>query len=64
MTLNQLTYFQKIAQLEHFRLAANELNISQPSLSRSMDTLENELGIPLFEKTDETSHSLNTVRCF
>lgn len=40
MTLNQLTYFQKIAQLEHFRLAANELNISQPSLSRSMDTLE------------------------
>ena len=50
MTLNQLTYFQKIAQLEHFRLAANELNISQPSLSRSMDTLENELGIPLFEK--------------
>ena len=51
MTLNQLTYFQKIAQLEHFRLAANELNISQPSLSRSMDTLENELGIPLFEKT-------------
>ena len=50
MTLNQLTYFQKIAQLEHFRLAATELNISQPSLSRSMDTLEKELGIPLFEK--------------
>ena len=58
MTLNQLTYFQKIAQLEHFRLAANELNISQPSLSRSMDTLEN------LKKTDETSHSPNTVRCF
>lgn len=50
MTLNQLTYFQKIARLEHFRLAANELNISQPSLSRSMDALEKELGIPLFEK--------------
>lgn len=50
MTLNQLTYFQKIAQLEHFRLAATELNISQPSLSRSMDALEKELGIPLFEK--------------
>ena len=47
MTLNQLTYFQKIAQLEHFRLAANELNISQPSLSRSMDTLENERNITL-----------------
>ena len=47
MTLNQLTYFQKIAQLEHFRLAANELNISQPSLSRSMDTLENGRNITL-----------------
>ena len=56
MTLNQLTYFQKIAQLEHFRLAANELNISQPSLSRSMDTLENELGIPLFEKANNCHH--------
>ena len=56
MTLNQLTYFQKIAQLEHFRLAANELNISQPSLSRSMDTLENELGIPLFENITLTKY--------
>ncbi len=50
MTLNQLTYFRKIARLEHFSRAAEELNISQPSLSRSMDTLERELGLPLFEK--------------
>ena len=50
MTLNQLTYFQKIAELEHFSRAAEELNISQPSLSRSIDTLEQELGLPLFEK--------------
>ena len=50
MTLNQLTYFQKIAELEHFSRAAEELNISQPSLSRSIDTLEQELGLPPFEK--------------
>lgn len=50
MTLNQLTYFRKIARLEHFSRAAEELNISQPSLSRSMDALEQELGLPLFEK--------------
>ena len=50
MTLNQLTYFQKIAELEHFSRAAEELNISQPSLSRSIDTLEQELGLRLFEK--------------
>lgn len=51
MTLNQLTYFQTIAQLEHFRQAADQLNISQPSLSRSMSALEEELGILLFEKS-------------
>lgn len=50
MTLAQLTYFQKIAQLEHFSRAAEELNISQPSLSRSINTLEQDLGLPLFEK--------------
>lgn len=51
MTLNQLIYFQKIAQFQHFRQAALDLNLSQPSLSRSMDALEQELGIPLFEKS-------------
>lgn len=50
MTLNQLTYFRKIAQLEHFSRASEELHISQPSLSRSMEALERELGLPLFEK--------------
>lgn len=50
MTLNQLIYFQMIAKHQHFRLAATELNISQPSLSRSIATLEEELGIILFER--------------
>ena len=50
MTLNQLKYFQTVARLENFHLAASELYISQPSLSRSMDTLEKELGVTLFEK--------------
>lgn len=51
MTLNQLLYFQTIARLQHYRNAATQLNVSQPSLSRSMNTLEAELGIMLFEKT-------------
>lgn len=50
MTLNQLTYFFQAATLEHFNLAAEKLHISEPSLSRSMSALENELGISLFEK--------------
>lgn len=50
MNLNQLYYFQMIARLQHYHQAAMELNISQPSLSRSMSNLEEELGLFLFEK--------------
>lgn len=51
MTLNQLYYFQMIAKYENYRKAAEELYISQPSLSRSIASLENEFGVILFEKT-------------
>lgn len=50
MNLNQLYYFQKVAKLQHYHQAANELNISQPSLSRSIANLEEELGVSLFQK--------------
>ena len=48
MNLNQLYYFQKVAQLQHYHQTAKELNISQPSLSRSI--AEEELGVSLFQK--------------
>ena len=54
MTLNQLIYFQAVARRQHFRIAASELNISQPSLSRSIANLEEELGIILFERKGRT----------
>lgn len=50
MTLNQLVYFVQIAKFENYRTAADILHVSQPSLSRSMAALEEELGIALFEK--------------
>ena len=50
MNLNQLYYFKTVAKLEHFRNAAKELHISQPSLSYSISALEEELGTKLFEK--------------
>lgn len=50
MNLNQLYYFKTIATLQHFRISAEKLNVSQPSLSASMANLEEELGVPLFEK--------------
>ena len=50
MTLNQLSYFYQAAILQHFNQAAEKMNISEPSLSRSIAALENELGVTLFEK--------------
>ena len=63
MTLNQLLYFQAVAKYEHFRLAAASLNISQPSLSRSIANLEEELGIILFERKGRTV-TLTKYGCF
>ncbi len=50
MNLNQLYYFQKLAELQHFTKAAEALFISQPSLTYSIKSLEKELNTPLFEK--------------
>ena len=43
MTLQQLYYFQTIATTQHYRIAAEQLNVAQPTLSRSMAILEEEL---------------------
>ena len=50
MNLNQLHYFSKLADAEHYTKAAEELGISQPSLSHAISSLEQELGTKLFEK--------------
>ncbi|MEG1731490.1 MAG: LysR family transcriptional regulator, partial [Oscillospiraceae bacterium] len=50
MNLSQLYYFRKLAELQHYTQAAQELYITQPSLSGAISSLENELGILLFEK--------------
>ena len=50
MNLNQLHYFSKLAEVEHYTKAAEELKISQPSLSHAIGSLEKELGTRLFEK--------------
>lgn len=50
MNLNQLRYFVCIGKLENYTQAAHELHVSQPSLSKAMDRLEEELGLPLFAK--------------
>jgi DNA-binding transcriptional LysR family regulator len=48
--LRQLKYFIKVAELEHFGRAAEELHIVQPALSRQVKQLEEEVGANLFER--------------
>jgi DNA-binding transcriptional LysR family regulator len=50
MDLQQLKYFQTIARLENMSRAAEELYVAQPSLSRAIARLEDELGAPLFDR--------------
>lgn len=50
MNLNQLLYFSVTARHQHFTRAAEELFISQPSLSYAISSLEDELGVALFQK--------------
>lgn len=50
MNLAQLHYFSRLAELQHYSHAAEELHITQPSLSSSISSLEKELGVPLFQK--------------
>lgn len=50
MTLNQMIYFKKIAELGNMGKAARALNISQPSLSVAISNLEKELNLSLFHR--------------
>lgn len=50
MTLLQLSYFVVLARNCHYTKTAQELHISQPTLSYAIKELERELGGPLFER--------------
>ena len=50
MNLQQLYYFRKLAEVQHYTKAAKALYITQPSLSDSIASLEHELSVSLFQK--------------
>ncbi|PWK15653.1 LysR family transcriptional regulator [Tumebacillus permanentifrigoris] len=50
MELLQLQYFLAVARLEHVTEAARSLHVTQSSLSKTIQRLEEDLGVPLFDR--------------
>lgn len=51
MTINQIRYFITVAKCLNFTKAADQLYISQSSLSRQISSMESELNLQLFQRT-------------
>lgn len=51
MDLNHLRSFVSVAQFGHLTRAAEALHLSQPALSAHIKSLEEEFGVPLFERS-------------
>ncbi|MCP1184325.1 LysR family transcriptional regulator [Paenibacillus sp. 1781tsa1] len=50
MELLQLKYFLTVARCEHVTEAAGKLHVTQSSLSKTIQRLEDDLGVPLFDR--------------
>ena len=51
MRLNQLEYFIKVVECGSITKAAQELYLSQPSLTKAVSGLEAEYDVKLFDRT-------------
>lgn len=50
MELRQLRYFIAVAEEMNITRAAQRLHMTQPPLSRQLQLIEDEIGLPLFER--------------
>ena len=61
MELRHLKYFVAVAEELHFANAANRLHLAQPSLSKQIRLLEEELRFPLFYRTKQKVELLDAI---
>jgi DNA-binding transcriptional LysR family regulator len=65
MELRHLRYFVAVAEMENVsRAATQKLHVAQPSLSRQIRDLEDEVGVPLFERTARSVCLTDAGRAF
>lgn len=56
MEMHQVRYFLSVARLLNFTRAADECHVTQPSLTRAIQKLEEEFGGPLFRRERSRTH--------
>ena len=65
MELRHLRYFVAVAEMENVTRAATEkLHVAQPSWSRQIRDLEDEVGVPLLERTAKSVRLTDAGRAF
>lgn len=64
MNLRQLEAFIKVSDSKSFSKAAQELYLTQPTVSAHIQTLEKELKVRLFVRNTKTVNYLRTERHF
>jgi DNA-binding transcriptional LysR family regulator len=64
MELRHLRYFVGVAEMENVSRAALKLHVAQPSLSRQIRNLEEELGVRLLERTAKSVRLTEPGRAF
>jgi DNA-binding transcriptional LysR family regulator len=63
--LRHLRYFVAVAEMENVsRAATQRLHVAQPSLSRQIRDLEDEIGVPLLERTPRAVRLTDAGRAF